>query len=101
MPETTVPLNYNPADHRWIVRLAFRFKNQAQAETVQSLGKLAWDVVRLWCDVRIPDARVFEPQGTPIESIGFPTRASARRFIATWGGRIVTSAPSIATAPAC
>ena len=94
MPLTTAPLNHDPGDHRWFVRFAFRIKSQAQADAVQSLGELAWDVVRLWCDVLLPDARVFEPQDLPIESIEFRTRASARRFIHVWGGKMVAKQPA-------
>jgi len=98
MSATIVPLNYNPADHRWHVRFAFRIRNQTQAEAVQRLGDLAYDVVRLWCDALIPDARVYEPPGEPIETIGFPTRASARRFTQVWGGRLLTKPPADLTA---
>lgn len=95
MPVTTVPLNNNPADHRWLVRFGFRIKSHAQANAVNSLGELSWDVVRLWFNVLLPDAHVFQPTGTPIETISFRTRLAARRFIRTWGGRMVaTSSPT-------
>ena len=83
-----------PDPHRWIVRFAFGFKNQAQADAVHSLRQLAQDVVRLWLEVLVPDANAFEQPGVPIETIGFPTRALARRFITTWGGRLLTNPPA-------
>src|SRR5580700_3620054 len=85
--------------NRWIVRFAFRYQNQAQADAVRSLGGLACDVVRLWCIALVPGARVFEPPGEPIKTIGFPTRASARRFIKVWGGRIATTPTAGFTPP--
>ncbi len=103
MSATITPLSYDPADYRWVVRFAFWYKNQAQADAVQALGGLAFDVVRLWLDVLVADAQVFQPPGESVETIGFPTRASARRFVRTWGGRLhpmtrrtpATSAPGL------
>ena len=95
MPVITAPLNYDPTDHRWLVRFDSRIKSEAQADAVNSLGELSWDVVRLWFNVLLPDAHVFQPTGTPIETISFRTRLAARRFIRTWGGRMVaTSSPT-------
>jgi hypothetical protein len=74
---------------RWTVQFSFRCKDEHQHRIVSSLGLLASDVVRTYLSVLIPDAEVLEPPGTPVRTAAFPSRASARKFISTFGGKLV------------
>jgi hypothetical protein len=74
--------------YRWIVKLHFRCDNDRQRSVIDNLGPLAHDVVRLWLRVILPDARLVEQQDRTIRHVAFPSRAAARRFVATWGGKL-------------
>jgi hypothetical protein len=85
-------------DYRWIVDFKFRIADERQRSVIDDLGLLAHDVVRTWLRVILPDSHVFEQQGQPISRVVFPTRAAARRFIATWGGRLCAEVNTTAEA---
>jgi hypothetical protein len=81
----------SPDKSRWIVDFTLRIDNDDQRRVVETLGiSQVHAIVRLWLTVLAPGASVLDPPDKPIRRIGFPNRASARRFRATWGGRIVT-----------
>ena len=86
--------NDDSDDRRWMVEFAFRFNDACQRSVVEELGMLAHDVVRLWVDVITPGACVLEPARTPIRYVRFPTRSAARKFVRTWGGKLVTGGRS-------
>jgi len=78
-----------PADDscRWIVEVSLKFK---PAELGLDLGVVG-DVVRAWLAATSPAAYVVERRGTPVKHVQLPTRASARRFIRVWGGRVTAT----------
>jgi hypothetical protein len=45
-------------------------------------------VAGLWLNVLAPDARILEQDGMAIRRIAFPTRSLARKFVATWSGKL-------------
>ena len=75
--------------YRWQVEFSFRCTNEHQRKVLEDLGIIAHETVRQWIEIIIPGAYVLEPSGTPIRRVFFLSRAGARRFRQTWGGRIV------------
>ena len=80
-----------PERHRWIVDFSFKFKNDHQRRTVDGLGLLAHEIVRLWLRAVVPAAVVVEPEGVPIRRVVCPSREAARRLCRTFGGYIVSA----------
>ncbi len=81
----------SPERHRWFVDFSFRFKNDDQRRTVERLGLLAHEVVRVWLHAVVPAAVVVEPEGVPIRRVVCPSREAARRLCRTFGGYIVSA----------
>jgi hypothetical protein len=81
--------NIDLSNHRWIVEFSFRFADDHQRSVVKELGIQAHHAVRLWIDVLTPGACVMEPVGTPIKYVAFLSRSAARRFVKSWGGKLV------------
>jgi hypothetical protein len=75
-------------DQHWIVAVRFRCADERQRSVIDGLGPLTHDVVGLWLQIILPEAQVAEYQDRMIRHVAFPTRAQARRFIATWGGKM-------------
>jgi hypothetical protein len=56
---------------------------------MNAVGRLMFfKVAELWLIVLAPDACVLEKDGMAIRRIAFPTRSLARKFIATWSGKV-------------
>ena len=76
-------------EYQWIVEFRVRPPVERQICMMNTVGPLMFfKVAGLWLSVLAPDARVVEQDGMAIRRIEFPTRAMARKFIATWSGRL-------------
>ena len=76
-------------EYQWIVEFRVRPPDERQIRMMNAVGPLMFfKVAGLWLSVLAPDARVLEQDGMAIRRIEFPTRAMARKFIATWSGRL-------------
>jgi hypothetical protein len=84
---------YSPERHRWVVDFSFRSKNDDQRRTVDRLGLLAHEVVRIWLHAVVPAAVVLEPEGVPVRRVVCPSREAARRLCRTFGGHIASARP--------
>jgi hypothetical protein len=85
------PQKHRHDNYRWVVDFSLRIANDDQRRVVDALGiARVHDVVKTWLAVLAPGACVVDLPNEPIRRIAFSTRASARRFKVTWGGRIVT-----------
>jgi len=83
---------HTPERHRWTVQLVeFRCKDEHQRRAVDGLGIMAHEVVRIWLQVVTPGAIVHEPPATPVRTAVFLSRAAARRFITTFGGKLLSA----------
>jgi hypothetical protein len=86
------PANSSEADFdecQWIVEFRVRPPDERQIRMMNAVGPLMFfKVAGLWLSILAPDARVLEQDGMAIRRIAFPTRSMARKFIATWSGRL-------------
>jgi hypothetical protein len=85
---SNIVAKHSPKRHRWIVEFAFRVRDDRQSRALTACGLLTHEVVRLWVQIVTPGAVVHEPPGTPVKTVLFASRASARRFASTFGGKI-------------
>jgi hypothetical protein len=79
--------------HPWIVEFVEpRSKNQQQANALQKIDfSVLHELIRIYLNVVLPDAEIAEPIATPIRTIRCVRRSDARKFIRTWGGRIIAT----------
>ena len=77
---------------RWIVEFSdFRVRDDRQRRAIESLDRPLLDrVLEIWVTVVTPEARIVERPGTPVRTVQCVRRSDARKFVATWGGRVVT-----------
>jgi hypothetical protein len=78
---------YTPECPPWAVEFSFRVRDDRQARALSQCGLLAYDVVRTYLSVLLPDSLVLESEGTPIKQVLFRTRHDMRRFQKVWGGK--------------
>jgi hypothetical protein len=79
----------------WIVEFRVRAPDERQIRMMNAVGPLMFfSVAELWLRVMAPDARILEEDGMAVRRIEFPTRALARKFVATWSGKVVSTLQS-------
>jgi hypothetical protein len=76
---------HDPDGRRWCVEVSLKF----EPEELDLDPGVVGDVVRVWIAATSPEAVVIERRGTPLRHVFLRNRASARRLIKVWGGRIV------------
>jgi hypothetical protein len=76
-------------DLPWIVQFDdFRYRNDVQREAIERLDRRVLnEVLKIWLKVITPGAD-FDLDGASPNLIRFPVRSMARRFVATFGGRL-------------
>lgn len=76
----------------WMVEFRVRPPDERQIRMINAVGpQMFFNVAGLWLSVITPDARILEQDGIAIRRIEFPTRALARKFVATWSGKVVST----------
>jgi hypothetical protein len=90
MNENDFASDHQPESHRWVAQFTSRLKPDREPAGLEP--EMVAQVVRLWLKVIIPEARVLEQEGAPIQRISFVRRRDLRRFVSNWGGQMV--APS-------
>jgi hypothetical protein len=75
---------------RWVVQFEdFRYRNDRQRKAIESLDRGVLNrILTIWLKVITPGA-AFDPDATSPNLIRFPVRSFARRFVSTFGGRLI------------
>jgi hypothetical protein len=82
-------------EYQWIVDFRVRPPDERQIRMMNAVGPLMFfNIANLWLRVMAPDARILEQDGMAIRRVEFPTRALARKFFATWSGKVVSTLQS-------
>jgi hypothetical protein len=82
-------LSRRTSSRKWNIEFSWRFATEHQRRVIADLGILAQKVLVLFLTILIPDAIARESGGI-LTSIGFRTRADARRFSKQFGGTLST-----------
>jgi|HubBroStandDraft_1064217.scaffolds.fasta_scaffold43898_2 hypothetical protein len=85
---------HDPDRRRWCVEVSLKFDPD---ELGLDPGVVA-DIVREWLAATSPGSQVVERRGTPIRHVLVRNRASARKLMRVWGGRIIAT-PNAGFAP--
>jgi hypothetical protein len=74
----------------WIVEFhEFRCKDDRQREAIEGLDRgVLNEILRIWLQLRTPGA-AFDPHGASPNLISFRARSEARRFVSSFGGRLI------------
>ena len=91
---SNAPPSY-PNRHLWVVEFVEpRLKNQQQADALRKIkSSVLHHLIRVYVNAVLPDSEIAEPIGTPVRTIRCIRRSDARKFVRTWGGRIVAAVP--------
>jgi hypothetical protein len=74
----------------WIVEFhEFRYRDDSQREAIESLDRgVLSEILKIWLTVLTPGA-AFDLNGASPNLIFFRARSQARKFVATFGGRLI------------
>ena len=76
-------------EYQWIVEFRVRPPDERQIRMINAVGpSMFFQVAGLWLSALAPNACIIEQEGMAIRRIAFPTRALARKFVATWSGKL-------------
>jgi hypothetical protein len=92
----TLSAPFRPNQHPWIVEFNEpRCENQQQADALQKIGVgCLHRLIRAFIAAVLPDAEVLDAEDRLVRTVLCVRRSDARKFVATWGGRIVTGMQS-------
>ena len=77
------------SEFHWVVDFMIRPSDKRQARLIDVVGPLMfYRLAGLWLKVIAPTARELESDEVAARRFAFPTRAIARKFRRTWGGRL-------------
>src|SRR5580700_5623065 len=90
MTEADTSARHDVEGPRWLVQFdGIRMRTERQRDAIANLDPdLLRRVLEIWLKVLTPDASL-ERQSAPHNLISFRVRSDARRFIASFGGRLL------------
>jgi hypothetical protein len=80
-------LSQRTSSRKWNIKFSWLCSTEHQRRVIADLGILAHKVLKLFLSILIPDA-IAKESGGILTSVGFRTRADARRFSKQFGGTL-------------